>query len=299
MCGMADAIGSFSDTLRRAIADRGLGLERIHAHLDRRGTTVSVATLSYWQSGRSQPERRTSLEALPHLEEILDLDPGALLATLPSTRDRVRRAEVAALEAVWPEPPCTSVLGRLDTRWDEELDRVSVHEVLVMDANRCQESLTVRQVLRARVDGPDRRVVLHSHEDPDAGPSSIQPVQGCRLGPVHSHRSTVVGAELVFPRPLRRGETHLVEYRLVSGDPAPYECAYQRRLRLRMRVYVLEVQFAAGAVPATCESVRDGEARPLRLGDDHRVHLVDTDCSVASAGIRWSWPTVPEPRQAP
>lgn len=298
MCGMADALGSFSDTLRRAIADRGLGLERIHAHLERRGTTVSVATLSYWQSGRSQPERRTSLEALPHLEEILDLHPGALLTTLPSSRDRARRAEVVGLDAVWPEPPCTGVLGRLDTRWDEELDRISVHEVLVMDANRRQETLTVRQVLRARVDGPDRRVVLHCHEDPRAGLSSIHPVQGCRLGPVHTDRNNVVGAELVFPRPLRRGETHLLEYRLVSGDPAPFECEYQRRLRLRIRLYVLEVRFAAGAVPASCESFRDGETRPLQLGDDHAVHLVDTDCTVTGTGIRWAWPSVPQPRAA-
>ena len=65
-----------------------------------------------------------------------------------------------------------------------------------------------------------------------------------------------------------------------------------------MRLYVLEVQFAAGAVPVSCESFRDGETRPLQLGEDHRVHLVDTDCAVAGTGIRWCWPAVPDPREA-
>jgi hypothetical protein len=292
---MADAPGSFADTLRDAIADRGLGLERIHAHLDRRGTTVSVATLSYWQSGRSQPQRRMSLDALPHLEEILGLDPGRLLATLPSSRDRARRAEVMALDAVWPEPPRTRVLQRLDTRWDEELDRLSLHEVLVIGRDRRQETLTVRQVLRSRADGPDRRVVLHCHDDPDAQLPTIVPLQGCRLGPVHTDRAGVVGAELVFPRALRRGETQLLDYRLDSGDPAPFEHECQRRLRLRMRVYVLEVQFHPDATPASCESFSDDEARQLQLDADHRVHLVDTDCTASSTGIRWTWPTALEP----
>lgn len=286
---MAAAPGSFADVLRRSIADSGLGLERIHCHLTRRGLAVSVATLSYWQSGRSQPERRTSLDSLPHLEEILGLAPGVLRAALPGTRDRTRRVEVVGLDVMWPEPPHTSVLQRLDTRWDEQLDRVSLHEVLTIGRDRSQETLTVRQVLRARVDGPDRRVVLHCHDDDRAGLPLIEPVQGCRIGPLHSHPAGVVGAELVFPRPLRRGETHVVEYRLVSGSPAPVECEYQRRLRLRMRVYVLEVQFHPDAVPASCEAVRDDEVRPLQLDADHRVHLVDTDCTAAITGIRWTW----------
>ena len=296
MGGMSEAIGSFADTLRRAIAERGLGLERIHAHLQARGAPVSVATLSYWQSGRSQPERRTSLDAIPHLEEILGLDPGELLATLPSTRDRARRAEVKTLDAVWPEPPRTSVLQRLDTRWDEDLDRVSLHDVLVIGGDRCQESLTVRQVLRARADGPDRRVVLHCHDDPAGQLPSIEPLQGCRVGALQTDGAGVVGAELVFPHPLRRGETHIVEYRLTSGDPAPLEHEYQRRLRLPMRVYVLEVAFDGHVCPATCESFRGEDVRPLQLGTDRRVHLVDTDCTAGNTGVRWSWPPVPRPR---
>ena len=48
----------FADVLRAAIQARGLGLERIRERLLAHGVSVSMATLSYWQSGRSQPERR-------------------------------------------------------------------------------------------------------------------------------------------------------------------------------------------------------------------------------------------------
>jgi hypothetical protein len=39
---------------------RGLGLVRIQDRLSRRGVSVSLATLSYWQTGRSRPVRRAS-----------------------------------------------------------------------------------------------------------------------------------------------------------------------------------------------------------------------------------------------
>jgi hypothetical protein len=48
----------FAEVLREAIRARGLGLERIRERLLAHGVSVSMATLSYWQSGRSRPERR-------------------------------------------------------------------------------------------------------------------------------------------------------------------------------------------------------------------------------------------------
>ncbi|TDO66818.1 hypothetical protein EV651_104385 [Kribbella sp. VKM Ac-2571] len=51
----------FADVLREAIQARGLGLGRIQERLRARGVSVSLATLSYWQSGLSRPERRDSL----------------------------------------------------------------------------------------------------------------------------------------------------------------------------------------------------------------------------------------------
>ena len=52
----ADAT-DFASVLGRAIRERGLTLESIRRRLEQQGVTVSVATLSYWQNGRSHPTR--------------------------------------------------------------------------------------------------------------------------------------------------------------------------------------------------------------------------------------------------
>lgn len=78
---LSDA-GPFAVSLRAAIRARGLGLERIRYRLRARGTPVSLATLSHWQSGRCQPERPESLAALAALEEILEVPRGSLTGLL-------------------------------------------------------------------------------------------------------------------------------------------------------------------------------------------------------------------------
>jgi hypothetical protein len=289
---VADASGSFAEVMRTAVEVRGLGLERIRERLEARGITVSVATLSYWQSGRSQPGRKQSLAALPHLEEVLELDRGVLRGALTPPRERGRRCPVVDLDAVWPEPPQTRVLRRLDTRWDAELERISMHDVVTMGPDRSQEALTVRQVLRARCDGPDRRVIMHCLEDARAGVPEIRALRGCRLGTIaRDIPSGIIGCELVFLEPLRRGQTVVVDYEVLSAPPRPRELRHTRRLRLPMRQYLLEVRFDAGALPSAAFHVRDGkDCQPLELDAEHSLHVVDTDCTAGITGVRWAWP---------
>lgn len=292
MYRVSDASGSFAHTLRHAIDLRGLALERVRDHLAQRGVLVSVATLSYWQSGRSQPGRKASMAAIPHLEEVLALDPGTLLQTLPATRDRMRRTPARELDVLWPEPSRIDILGRLDTRWDADLDRVTLHDVLRIGPDRRQVGLTVRQLLRARVDGPDRRVVMHSQDDATAPLPTIEVVQGCRLGRVErSHQDGVVGAELVFFRPLRRGETVIVEYQLASPSPGPMDTEYVRRLRSPMREYLLEVEFDPDALPSSVLGFTEQRQGPVELDPSHRCHLAHTDATPGTTGITWSWPS--------
>jgi len=292
MSWMPHPRATFAETLRLAIERRGLGLERIRDHLEQRGVSISVATLSYWRSGRSQPGRKASMAAIPHLEEVLELDPGELLLTLPLTRDRSRRTAVQGLDSLWPEPPRTDILGRLDTRWDAELDRVTLHDVLRIGADRRQVNLTVRQVMRARSDGPDRRVVLHTQDDTTADLPSFRIVQGCELGRVESSRADgVVGAELLFRQPLRRGDTVIVEYEVVAPSPGALESEFFRRLRSPLREYLLEVEFHRDAVPASVVACTEEGERHVDLGPTHRGHLVHTDATPGTTGIRWSWPT--------
>lgn len=291
---MGDQRASFAEALRSAISRRGLSLERIQDHLGERGVSISVATLSYWQSGRSEPSRKASLAALPHLESVLGLSTGDLSDALPASRERPRRASVPALDVVWPEAPATAVLDRLDTRWDAELDRLTVHDVLRVGADRRQEVLAVRQAMRARCDGPDRRVVLHAQDDATAGLPELRAVRGCRLGRVERDvEAGIVGAELVFFHPLRRGETVIFEYELVSPTPGPAETEYTRRLRLPMREYLLVVEFHPAALPDSVVAVSAGQKRPVHLDETHRAHLLHADSTPGLTGIHWSWASAP------
>jgi hypothetical protein len=297
MTPVAVASGSFADVLRTAIEVRGLGLERIRDRLDAHGISLSVATLSYWQSGRSQPGRKQSMAALPHLEELLALDEGSLQRALTPPRDRGRRGPVVELDKVWPEPPQTRVLRSLDTTWDAELERISLHDVVTVGADRTQASLQVRQVLRARCDGPDRRVVMHCLEDPGAGQPEIHALRGCRLGAVSRDvPSGIVGGELVFLEPLRRGQTVVFDYELLSHAPRPLEVRHTRRLRLPMRQYLLEVRFDPRALPTAAFHVQDGQdCQRLELDAEHSVHVVDADSTAGITGIRWTWPDAAPP----
>ncbi|HWD04127.1 MAG TPA: transcriptional regulator [Amycolatopsis sp.] len=80
--------GPFADALRAAIRARGLGLDRIRYRLRARGTSLSLATLSHWQSGRCRPERPESLMALRNLEDILHVPPHSLRRLLGPPRSR-------------------------------------------------------------------------------------------------------------------------------------------------------------------------------------------------------------------
>lgn len=287
---MSDASGSFAHELRLAIDRRGLGLERIRERLEQRGVSVSVATLSYWQSGRSLPGRKASIAALPHLEDVLALEPGHLRRALPLSRDRPRRGTVPGLDTLWPEPPQLEVLRCLDTRWDTELDRVVLHDILRLGADCRQVSLTVRQVLRARSDGPDRRVVLHCHDDRTAPPAEIRALQGCEVGRiVRSEEHGTTAAELLFHAPLGRGDTVIVEYEAISPAPGPLESSYSRRLRMPMREYLLQVEFDPRALPLDTVAFTEGRETAISLDPAHRAHLAHTDVTPGMTGMRWSW----------
>lgn len=77
---------AFAEAFDAAVADRGVSLSSLHRRLAELATPVSVATLSYWRSGRSVPERATSLAAVGVLEEVLGLGPGALATHLRPVR---------------------------------------------------------------------------------------------------------------------------------------------------------------------------------------------------------------------
>ncbi|MEU5695082.1 XRE family transcriptional regulator [Actinosynnema sp. NPDC020468] len=271
----------FADALRSAIAARGIGLERIREHLAEHGVSVSLATLSYWQSGRSRPERRSSLAAIGHLEAILDLPPGHLAGLLGPPRPRGRWLKRL------PEEP------RPVPSWDDRISRLSQQDVVTIGRDRGEVSFRSRHVLRAEEDGADRWLVV-AHVD--RTPPTITPLRHCALGRVLPRPEVgLVVAELLFDRVLRRGESIVIEHELVNADPHPIATNYGRRFRLPVREYVLEVQFDPAATPVACRRYSHTDTRgdlstPVLLGPGGSLLGVFLDFGPGEAGFRWSWP---------
>lgn len=292
--------GPFADALRAAIRVRGLGLERIRQRLRAHGVPVSLATLSYWQSGRSRPERRDSLAALAQLENVLEVPPGSLAALVGVPRPRGRWLNQAhhapEIAAFWPEPGhVVEAVRDVDTRWDDRLTRISQHDIVTVGPDRGEREFVCRQVLRAEADGADRWVVILHIDEHDRALPQVRPLRHCRLGRVVNRpEDGLVVAELLFDRTLTRGETVITEHALVNRAPCPLATNYERKFRLPVREFVLEICFDPAAVPSRCVRYArlEGEqerVRAVTVGQDHSVHGVALNFGPGCYGFRWDW----------
>ena len=292
-----DANAPFATTLREAIEQRGLGLNRIVARLEEAGTPVSAATLSYWQSGRSRPGRRTSLDCLQTLETILELPPGRLTGQLGRPATRGRNQQRPSWAELWDEvPEVVDAYRAMRGATEDHLTRISYHDRLRVGPDRTERSTWTRQVMRCERDGVDRFVVMHGNDDPTCPVSEVRGVSRCRVGRSTSvPGSGIITSELVLPRPLQRGEFIAVEYVCVQSPPYPPADRYERRRRMPNRQYQLEVLFHPDALPVRCESYTDpidGEptVEPLPLDPEHGLLLVEIDGRPGVIGARWVWP---------
>jgi transcriptional regulator with XRE-family HTH domain len=293
--------GPFDEALRAAVAMSGLSLDRIQDRLKRRGSRISVATLSSWQSGRYRPERPASLLVLAELEEVLGVPPEALSALIGPPRPRGRRLAAATddrgLAAFGATTDMKSALGRVDTRWDELLTRLSTHCRLELDSRGRERRMRSRQLLRAEVDGPDRWITAFQRDDPGPPPKlKVEPPH--RLGKVIENAETgLVVAEVMFDRPLRRGDILILEYTHENRTPRPYSTVMETTLHVPVREYVLEVRFDPLALPKSCHSFRtaepDADARPqerlLKPDAIGSVLAVALSAGPCRLGIRWDW----------
>lgn len=281
------AVGPFHVALREAISASGLALDRIRYRLGLRDVSISVPTLSNWQSGRRRPERPESLRALAELEAVLDLPPAALRSLLGPPKPRGRAAHPKGANAIvttWGtavEP----LLDGINTASDGRLTRLSQHDRVSIDASGRVVEVASRLVLRASHDGPDRWILVWDAGDAEQVPIVIAGLH-CRLRQCHVDPDTrMMVAELVFDAPLGRGDTIILEYRLLCpSQPGAESDSFFRRFHRPTRDYVLEAMFDPVAPPRRCHRL-DGPA--LVLNAAASVHMVEFNVT-GTVGIRWN-----------
>ncbi len=297
------AADAFPVALRSAIQASGLSLDRIQYRLRARGVSISVTALSYWQSGRRRPERAESLAALGHLEDVLGVPTGSLIALLgpPRPRGRVNReSSRLSIESLWANSePVSHLLRRIDYTTDAALTKLSQHDRMEVAVDRGEKRIKVRQVLRAERDGADRTLMVYDLEVPSRPFPEVTSGDNCRIGRVaHDATAGLIAAEIMLDQPLSRGETTIVDYALHHPGP-PYsqgDHSYCRKFTSPVREFVMELRFDPRALPAHLEQYTlDGDEavtsrRKLEVTPDGKAHAVALDFGPGIMGVRWEWP---------
>lgn len=292
----------FAEVLSRAIADRGLSLERLRARLEAAGVPVSIATLSYWQSGRSTPTRSRSYHTLVELERVLNVEPGLLTGMTYSPEGRTLR-ELFEWQKVLPARELTEqIIEDLGIQTQGRLSRVISEDILTVGADRTESHQCTRTIWRAERSGAHRwAVVLDQDGDPAAdtsGVPQITPVFGCRLGEVVEvpGRALVV-AEMRALRPLTRGEMFTAEYKITWAPTTTPSFRVERSCPESIRGLGLGVRFHPDALPTRVESrvrpTADADAdhtevTPVPLAH-HEAQIIRVDIKPALYSLHWSW----------
>ncbi|HET6857874.1 MAG TPA: helix-turn-helix transcriptional regulator [Streptomyces sp.] len=295
-----DPDATFATVLREALRRRGLSLERIRDRLHAQQINVSLATLSYWQSGRSQPERHQSLRAVDALEPILDLPAGALRSLLGPHRPRGRTMPLnaGASQSLYGEnSDMEQALGEAFADFNADVQSIVVHETVCLDEHRAPRETSVTMVLRAVRDGVRHRTVVHFL---DALPTvaidfTVRYGELADVRFLPELRSVV--ADISFGRPLARNETAVVEYSLRVGRGGTTSVHHERRTSDTLRAYLLHVRFHPLALPVSCHHYyREQIGAPPRhrhrveLDVSHTAHLAPAKCPPGVYGMEWEWP---------
>ncbi|MFC0041172.1 hypothetical protein [Actinomadura rayongensis] len=286
--------GPFNAALHAAIQARGLSLEAVRRRLAAEGVAVSLSTLSYWQRGRTRPERSDSLRAVRGLETILDLPRHSLVTLLRPVPER-STGSWRSLEELCPEPVVRDLLDEIGDRGDRGVTGLSLHDQYTLGRDRQLAENRTRVVFQAQQRGVDRWVAVYHH--PHGAVPSSRWARGCRFGRVRvDETSGLIAAELLFDRALRRGETYLLEYGFGFEETGPPITEEGRGFHTPQHEYLIEVRFHPAMLPARCyRSWRpDGRSdlrddAELRLSSYRSVHFIEFGMPAGYHGIRWEW----------
>lgn len=253
-----------------------------------------MATISYWQSGRSRPERATSLAALAVLEELLALEPGELAGKLPA-----RRRSGPTLSAthgrdgrVNTMPELSAAAALVGLSWDMGLMRVAVHDRIEVGQERNGASHGVKELLVAEREGVDRYPLLYKRSGEGDG-AIVAPVRNCSVGRIAEVPEVgLMVAEIILDHPLREGESILVEHELNLYGTSRMEPSVERLFVRTVRSAHTEVLFHESCLPLSAEryTVVGGvqKAEPVVIAG-RALHALVLDFGPGSYGLRWTW----------
>lgn len=200
--------GDFADALSAALRHRRMTLSTLRDRLGDLDCKVSVATLSYWQTGRSLPTRAGSLRTVGAIERVLELPPNSLHNALR----RGAHPSWSPISRLPDETKPAEVLARMGLGFDIPFTQVVMHDVIRTGCPDGLEHQHIRQLIRADVDGIARLPAIFYSANDEELPELVMS-HGVRMGErvlVESMNALV--CELVLTQTLASGQTHWFEY---------------------------------------------------------------------------------------
>ena len=291
----ARSASTFAHAFREATDQRGLSLERITYHLRRRGHDLSAATLSYWRTGRSVPQRSASIAALGALEEILGVDRGSLASLVPPRPVRTAaegRSTVRAERFIKRADLISEMITSLGLSWDTGFEYLSIHDRVSIGRDGTLDTHIVSNLLRCTRDGVDRLPSWYGHDDARSYPF-ISAEVNCRVGEVREGPNVpLIVAEMLLPRPLNVGEVIFLQYRYGAAGQTLPTFDWNRGCVAPLRDGYLEVEFHPQALPVTAEEFMEvgSEEREVPLPvTDRALRRYKRDFGPGVWGMRWDW----------
>lgn len=291
----ARSASTFAHAFREATDQRGLSLERITYHLRRRGHDLSAATLSYWRTGRSVPQRSASIAALGALEEILGVDRGSLASLVPPRPVRTAaegRSTVRAERFIKRADLISEMITSLGLSWDTGFEYLSIHDRVSIGRDGTLDTHIVSTLLRCTRDGVDRLPSWYGHDDARSYPF-ISAEVNCRIGEVREGPNVpLIVAEMLLPRPLNVGEVIFLQYRYgAAGQTVPVQDWYRGYIAPVRETY-MEVAFDAEAMPVDAHEVveigTEERSTPLAVTEP-ALRRYRRDFGPGVWGLRWDW----------
>ena len=303
---MADDGQQFARVLQGAIAHSGKTLAQISYEVHEAGATISQASLSYWQSGRSVPRRQSSAKTLRALEKVLSVPRGTLLdaaarSGMPAEPEAAATFENTSRGMVVPEDSL-AVLEETDKShvdWENEVERKAMRtSVLITNDGHTMVANTLCIVSLQGIDAP----VFHIGNVWSEGnlPPDILNVVGGELGEtIFYDAENYCLREIRLPKGYATGELRQVGWEYRQESVQPITCSPHRWFARPLETYALNITFE-GRVPAFVEWVQSQEvisggykqrietSRELTVhGGIARLALENVrDCT---AYERWTW----------
>jgi len=276
---------SFATTLDEAMRKRHLTLSELSDRLQARGHSVSLASLSYWRAGQREPIRRRSLEAVPEIEQLLNLPTGTLSNRLSlAPRGPAPHAFDELVGHVLPEP----LTGEVD------VDRVLFHMVVDIGTRREVVRARITQVFVARRDDVDG-ITIFVGPDPEVEDNDVvlRPLAGCSIDEVRDTDGGIRATRLCFERPLRKAESVVIEYEAAVQGRLDLDTEYGLVAEQRLEEAMVWVRFSPDCLPsrAWVWFEEDGLRHdwPVDLDGATGIHYRQTTFGPGVLAARWEW----------